>query len=320
MLNFYSITLSYNKKTIEKCINNLSRFYENKFTFTIVCPRDSCTLFKEIPQKTNIRVISEEEIISFSDFKNLAINICKKVSVQYNQEIPVTEKRLGWYYQQVLKLACLLKESRNKKLTIIEADTFPIKKLNFFNGDKSILFTTHYEKNKPYLETMNTIYNLKIPYKSWKSYTCQLNSLTPYENKAIIKELANFVPKTKDMNLAEWITTIMITGVVETHKKLGGELFSEQDFIGFFLRYKLGTKPKNILFLRSFVKYKFSNKQELIASKLGFSHITYESWLIKDKKSLMPWSNFIFVLIITFLLPSIKKVKLLIVGIIKNLI
>ena len=307
MLNFYAITLLNNKKTIEKCISNLSKLYGNKFNFAIVCPQESCASFQDVAQKPNLLILEEEKIISFSDFKNLAINICKKIASEGNEEIAINENRLGWYYQQVLKLSCLLKESKNKKITIIEADTFLIKKLTFFNGDKSNLFSTHYEKNRPYLETMNTIYNLKIPYKSWESYTCQINSLTPYENKAIIKKLEEFIPKTKDMSLAEWITTIIITGIVKTHKKLDGYLFSEQDFIGFFLRYKLGTIPKNILFLRSFVKYKITSRQEIIASLLGFSHITYESWLMKDKKKLMPWINFIFILLLTLLTPSIKR-------------
>lgn len=309
MLNIYSASLIDNKKTIEKCLKNLKKIYGNNFNYTIICPKDACSLFESLENTANLRVINEEKIISFSDFKNLTLDICQKISKKYNLEIVVKEERIGWYYQQALKLAYLFEESIDKPITCLDADTYLIRKIPFYNGESSNLFFKPWGKHKPYLDTMKTIFNLDVQYKSWESTTCQINSLTPIENQAILKKLEDFIPKTGELNTAEWITKIMITGVLKTHKKLNRSLFSEQDFIGFFLRYGLGTKPKNILFLREFITYKLTSKQEIIASILGFYHVTYESWLLKDKNKYMSWFNFFYVLIMHRMIPLKLKLK-----------
>ncbi len=193
---------------------------------------------------------------------------------------------------------------------MIDADTILIKKLDFISNDRSKLFGTYYERHKPYWETLNTIFDYKIPFKSWVSTTCQINSLTPIENKALITILKEYIPRTNNISTPEWIANIIVTSVVWTHNKLDGCYFSEQDFIGYFLRYYFGTIPKKMLFLRSKVSYKLSNNQEKIASLIGFIHVTYEHWQIKNKNKSLPWINFIFILLLNLLLPYFKKLKL----------
>ena len=81
-------------------------------------------------------------------------------------------------------------------------------------------------------------------------------------------------------------------------------LISEQDFIGFFLIYHLGYKPKKILYLRNGIEYKLSNIQEKLSALIGFKHITYESWNLK--KGIYPW----YKLIKQFIINLIKFLKL----------
>ena len=313
MINFYSVSLLDNKKTIEKCLVNLRKLYKDKFNYTIICPKDSCHAFREIKIIRNIRIIDEDTIISFSKFKNLALNISNTNKQKEDLQIKVNENRLGWYYQQVLKLSYLLEESKIKPLTMIDADTILINKLSFYSGDKSNLFATHYEKNKAYWQTLNTIFNYKIPFNSWISTTCQINSLTPCENIALVKKLEDFIPRNNDMSMGEWITKIMVKAVISTHGKLDNSLFGEQDFIGYFLRYNFGTIPRKILFLREKVNFKLTNTQEFISSLLGFKHITYESWLIKDKNKALPWLDFTYIIIFSFAIPFMRKIKSLII-------
>ena len=68
-------------------------------------------------------------------------------------------------------------------------------------------------------------------------------------------------------------------------------LISEQDFIGYFLTYHFKRKPKKILFLRNGIEYKLTKMQEILASFIGFKHLTYESWKIKD--GYYSWINFL---------------------------
>lgn len=309
MINFYTVTLINNKNCIEKCLKNLRKLYKNNFYYTIICPSESCKLFEDLTSGINIKVVDEDTIISFSSFKKLVYEISNIISKTKHIKIKINENRLGWYYQQVLKLSFLLEESKSKRTTMIDADTILINKMPFYSGTKSNLFATDYEKNKTYWETLNTIFEFKIPFNKWISTTCQINSLTPIENKALLSKLEEYIPRNKNLSTAEWLSHIVITAVLTTHKKIDGSSISEQDFIGYFLRFHFGTQPRKFLFLREKVNFKLTKLQEKVASFIGFKHITYESWLIKDKNKKMTWINFIYVVIFSFLIPFIRKLK-----------
>ena len=312
MINFYSVTLIENKESIKKCLINLNKLYKDNFKYTIICPFESCKAFEDLNKIANIQVIDEDKVISFECFKKKVFSISNMMSKTKKFKVKINEKRLGWYYQQVLKLTFLLEESKNKNITMIDADTILINKMSFFSGNKSNLFATDYEKNKYYWQTLNTIFGSEIPFKKWISTTCQINSLTPLENKSLINKLQEYIPYDKNLTKAEWISTIIITSVLSTHEKIDGSYFGEQDFIGYFLRLRFGTRPRKILFLREKVNFKLTRLQEKISSLLGFKHITYESWLIKDKNKKLPWINFIYLILFSFLVPILRKLKQLI--------
>lgn len=166
MINFYTVTLINNKNCIEKCLKNLRKLYKNNFYYTIICPSESCKLFEDLTSGINIKVVDEDTIISFSSFKKLVYEISNIISKTKHIKIKINENRLGWYYQQVLKLSFLLEESKSKRTTMIDADTILINKMPFYSGTKSNLFATDYEKNKTYWETLNTIFEFKIPFNN----------------------------------------------------------------------------------------------------------------------------------------------------------
>ena len=51
-----------------------------------------------------IQVIDEDKVISFECFKKKVFSISNMMSKTKKFKVKINEKRLGWYYQQVLKL------------------------------------------------------------------------------------------------------------------------------------------------------------------------------------------------------------------------
>ena len=88
-------------------------------------------LFKEKFKNHNITIVNEDDILSFKDFKNIFLNLSK--AIKYQKEF---ENRLGWYYQQMLKITFVIDFIDNKKESIViwDADTIVLRKINFFRN------------------------------------------------------------------------------------------------------------------------------------------------------------------------------------------
>lgn len=67
------------------------------------------------------------------------------------------KERAGWYFQQLVKLAWSYR-CEDACYIVIDADTIPLHPLTFFEEDK-YLFTQKVEYNKPYFDTINTLFN-----------------------------------------------------------------------------------------------------------------------------------------------------------------
>lgn len=67
-------------------------------------------------------------------------------------------KRAGWYLQQFLKMAwcnrCL-----DSSYIVIDADTFPLNPIEYLDVEGKYLFTSKIEYNKPYFDTIETLFN-----------------------------------------------------------------------------------------------------------------------------------------------------------------
>ena len=70
--------------------------------------------------------------------------------------------RAGWYLQQLLKLSWAYK-TEDPYYIVIDADTIPLNHLDFVTEDGRFLFTRKIEYNKPYFDTIETLFdgNLK---------------------------------------------------------------------------------------------------------------------------------------------------------------
>ena len=125
--HYFSVSLANNIRTVIASHVFFTQQYPGCH-FHVICPSSETDLFRaNLPHK-NVEVIDEESIISYSDF----IEIYNLYVEQYRISNK-SEKRMGWYYQQVLKISFFLEKiTEYKEFLLWEADSLPIKNIPFF--------------------------------------------------------------------------------------------------------------------------------------------------------------------------------------------
>ncbi len=267
-LNICQVTLSGNIEIIKRNYLNFKQIYKN-LQFFIICPNTDLNKFKEELNLDNFQIYDENEIIKFDRFKEIANLILKKTN--YIEKI---QDRLGWYYQQVLKLTFMYNfiKLNNEKLLIWDADTIILKKIKFFDNEKSVIYGTTSEFFKAYYATNKTILG-EIP-KYFVSSVCQFSAVTPNDLKNLLSKLPKLEPSKK--NIAEWFTSIIFEAIVKTHKQYNGSLFSEYELIG-HSKLLENKKPQILISgIREGLDGVLSNSQEIMIKILNYKHLTYE--------------------------------------------
>jgi hypothetical protein len=267
-LNVCQVTLARDLPIIIENIAEFKKYYINVNLF-IICPLKEIEFFIKI-KENNIKVINEESIISFEDFKKIFLNNLKNTT--YFQEI---QSRLSWYYQQVLKISFIIDfvKNNNERMIIWDSDTIILKKIDFFGKDFSIKYATINEFFRAYYLTNKTIFGY-LP-NFFLSSLLQFVSLTKLENEFLIKNLNNFNKK-DNLSTAEWISNIISLAIFKTHKIYNGSMFSEYELIGMSNIFLTNNIQKIIPTLRNNLNGKFTELQINIARIIGFYHITYE--------------------------------------------
>ena len=110
-LNICQVSLAGNIPIIQKNLKNFENFYK-KVIFYIIVPSKDLLLFKKKIKNKNVKIISENDLIKFSKFKKISNSFL--IKSRYYKEI---QKRLSWYYQQILKLSFVI-NFINKKIKI----------------------------------------------------------------------------------------------------------------------------------------------------------------------------------------------------------
>ena len=180
------ISLANNIPVIKENYYNFNKLYNN-LLFFIICPENQLKIFKKSLNEKNIRIISEDKIIKFSKFKRLFVKYSKNQS--YKSKL---NKRLNWYYQQIIKISFIInnKICNKNNLVLWDADTLILKKINFFKKNKSISYANLFEYHKPYFFTCEKLLNTKIP-KKYLSSINQFIAINPQENKFIKNKFRN---------------------------------------------------------------------------------------------------------------------------------
>jgi hypothetical protein len=293
-LNVCQVTLVRDLPIIKENIAEFNKYYSN-LNFFIICPSKEIESFIKIKEK-NIKIINEESIISFENFKNNFLNNLKNTT--YFQEI---QSRLSWYYQQVLKISFIIDfvKNNNKRMIIWDSDTIILKKIDFFGRDFSIKYGTINEFFKAYYLTNKTIFGY-LP-NFFLSSLLQFVSLTSLENEFLTKNLDNFSKK-NNLTTAEWISNLISLAISKTHKNYNGSMFSEYELIGMSNIFLTNNIQKIIPTLRNNLNGKFTELQKNIARTVGFYHVTYEHSYLNPNSSGMllrkqSWSSYFKILV-----------------------
>ena len=118
----------------------------NAKNYSVIVPDNEVELFKSISHPI-FNVIEESKYLT--DFK------------YFDKLIPHNYlSRKGWYIQQYLKLAFSKDLDDNEIILIWDADTIPLKKLNFINKKGQLLFYTGKEFHSPYFTLIKNVLNL----------------------------------------------------------------------------------------------------------------------------------------------------------------
>ena len=118
--------------------------------------------------------------------------------------------------------------------------------------------------------------------------------MTPLEYKFFIKKTFGLFTKKNNENEPQWVSKIILKSVLRRNKTIEGALISDQDITG-TNNILAGSKYfKNNQLLRWGLDAKLTNSQIKIASYLGFIHVTYEEWMIKDKENSFQIQSFFY--------------------------
>ena len=306
-LNICQVSLARDISLVEENYFNFTSLYKD-LNFFLICPEKDYNLFKSAFNFTNFNIINEDEILSFEKFENIFFELSKNIS--YKKDF---QKRLHWYYQQVLKVSFIIDfiDKSREKIIIWDADTVILKKVKFFDKEKSNSFGTLFEFHKPYYSTIKKIFGI-LPTTFISSLT-QFAAFSLEDNRILCTKLNNFL-KRNSMNTGEWISMIILKSIFEEHEIYNGSMFSEYELIGLSKIIENHCKQKTIFTLRSDLDGKLTNVQKKISKFINIYHVIYEhshpieksKGMLKRKQTYTGFFKIIFKDLVKFYLRIIR--------------
>jgi Family of unknown function (DUF6492) len=130
----------------------------------------------------------------------------------------------GWYFQQFLKLSFAFTETENDYYLVWDADTIPLRPLQFFDDQGRMLFTKSTEHHLPYFETYKNLFG-QDPH-----YEFSFISQHAIVRKSLLREMVQAIEKNIPGNEI-WPWKIM--------RHLGGNQpnrFSEYETWGYYVK------------------------------------------------------------------------------------
>jgi len=295
-LAFFSVSLAINIPTLTIAISNINKFNNNP-PFTIVCPDREVIQFEVAFRNfRNVRVQSENLLLSFDEFRDIAANVSMVDGLSLG-----SIARLSWYYQQALKIAFLVRSyAPSVNLVMWDADTIPLDHIEFFDRNGSILYGSKVEFHTPYFVTLNSLFGC-LP-KFYLAFTIQFFACSYPESLYLTKKLKNACPQFEFENEPRWVARAILSNVISTHKTLEGALFSEQELVGIT---SLMYRPRSqivLRYLRGGFTGLLSERQAKTVRLMGFRHISYEN-LEQISGRRQPW----FALIVYIIKESVRQ-------------
>jgi hypothetical protein len=304
---FIQVSLKKNIPIIKINYLNIKKFYPQiNIKIKIICKKKEEIVFKNKLKYSDIEIINEESILKLSSFKKYFLN--NFYNKEFKKKISL---RVGWYYQQALKIIFILiflKKKNLKKLVLWDADTLILKKIDFFKNNYGINFGTVFEKNQHYFSSLLNLFK-KLP-SYYLSGTCQFVAITFKDANTLKKRLANFMHKKEKTSI--WISKIMGKIISTSHNVYTNSLFSEQDLLTINKILNKKKKQELVLYFRNYnINGLFTNFQISTLQFFNFHHLTYDFYDKMKKKKIKNITFFLRLLKILFIF-NFRKIKYII--------
>jgi hypothetical protein len=283
--SIFSVSLKGNIETLRISIPTLLKLYPDTTYYLIVQKEDVLYFESELKFFSSVVVVDEGSLISYEDFLATYHNLALLNLVELN------EKRLRWYYQQVLKIifALQFQECSPEKypMVMFDADTIPLKKIKFFNdGNQSVLYGSLSECHEDYFKSIECLFG---PFeRPAMGFTTQFFSVTLPESLHLKKILSSCDFNNDETNLSLLIARAVLISTIRAHGTIEGSKFSEQELFGLSNRSCSGSiDQKPIFSLRSWILSKsLSRVQMRLLAILGIALLTYEKRCTFDSRRL----------------------------------
>jgi len=241
-LRVFSIGIKY----IEKYID-----YEEIF---LSVPDKDYLIIKEHFKEMKINILKDSDLISQEEFNTIKITLAKMDMAEM----------YGWYVQQFVKIKFIAMQNADKLCLIWDADTVPLRPLNFISNNGGLNYFVGYEYNEPYFTTIENLLSIKklTPY----SFISQCFPVYSKSVHLLISQIGN----------GNWIHFIM-NNLASGSKNL----FSEYETLGNFL---LHQKSSRVNFIHSpwmrdgiFYYYIYGSIEKAISNlKYKYSYVAFE--------------------------------------------
>jgi hypothetical protein len=267
---FFTVSLAENIPVLQLSIPEINRFYDNP-SFRIVCPTAALPEFQTaFGHYINVHIIPETDYLTFDAFKESAQNYLATTGMDTD-----SIARLGWYYQQSLKITYLIDGTNKNDLVVMwDADTIPLKKIIFFNKQKPQLYGSKIEFHRPYFETLSSIFE-PFP-RTFYAFTIQFFNCTNHDVIYLTSRLNSYYKKSPKETTGTWITKIIIKLTTDAHGTLANSGFSEQELVGIATMLNNNFLQKPLIYLRGGFNGIMTKRQTSFVRLMGFKHITYE--------------------------------------------
>lgn len=181
-------------------------------------------------------------------------------------------KRVGWYFQQLVKLGFSLRQNDSKYYLIWDCDTVPLRPIDFFSTDGHPMYVLSQENHPPYLETFKRLFGYLPQYIG--SFISQHMVIDKTIAREMLHELANRHPHERS-----WSSAIMnnLAPIAST------SLFSEYETYGYYALSKYPEKMafRELKWLREGAAYtNTTSPSPKQLSKLSeiYDYAAFESW------------------------------------------
>jgi hypothetical protein len=186
--NVISVCTIKDIRTWASAVNYITTFIKSK-KYHLIVPERYLNEFRYVTPD-QVLIHSEDSLAKEFSFESL------------ESIIPISNHwRVGWYYQQLLKIQALLvfgKDLEENNL-LWDADTIPLQKLEFISEEKLIYYTGN-EYHEPYFETINRL--LALEKKTDFSFIAQC---FPVKHKWLLK----FKDEIENRNKKKWFDAIL---------------------------------------------------------------------------------------------------------------